>query len=300
MPVALTEGFPAGGYHIANGVSNDLFDPSAVDIGETQIGYVYEHICGVDTAFDTVTVLAYPELDVDRDFEVCLNANTELITNGDYAETVWNDTTLSDIYEVKGADFGVGSFDQKIRVMNEIGCYDSGRVTWTVLDTQSIEIPDTSVCLDQELWLYGPDSAGLLYNWSSGEVSQDIIAYDGSLSRPDRKTIGLRIENNAGCTSIDSIRVDIIDCDTVRPDGFFSIYPNPATDLFTLEVFAAADQEILALVYDVSGKMLEWRKVTLTKGKNWIDYSTEAFGAGVVIVQFRLDDTVISTRVVIL
>ncbi|MEQ9186769.1 MAG: T9SS type A sorting domain-containing protein, partial [Cryomorphaceae bacterium] len=300
LPVFLTSGIPSGGTHFGEGVTNGMFNPSSTGIGNTVVGYFYEHICGVDTAFDTLNILPFPSIDVDESFGICINDSAYIEANETYHSYLWNRSDTSQTHLVLGADLGIGSTNRQLIVSNEQGCSDSTVFTLVVSDTQQISISDTAICLDQELYLAAPSGGNLTYTWSNGNVSQEILAYDGSLTRPEPRTLGLEVINAEGCISQDSIQISVIDCDTLRPEGYFTVYPNPSNEKFTLELYLAYDQEITAVVYDVSGKILDQQVLALARGKNWVDYTTERFGAGVIIIRFSLDDRVLATRVVIL
>lgn len=301
VPIMLQAGSPADGYHFGNGVNNGVFNPRLLSQGQDSavIGYVYEHVCGTDSVYHSIALNPIPTPDLGQDADVCLNSSIEIQSAGRFSSYLWNTGSTTRSVITQGADISGIADTLSLTVTNDFNCSSSDTILVSVLDTQLLNLVDTFTCLDSALSLYAPAESDLLYTWSTGSTNADIVAYNGADTRPSKLAFQLEVENANGCTSRDSVFVSVIDCDTIRTPGFYRIYPNPSDGDFTIEVFLEKEQELNINILEITGRFVKREVHALPKGKSWIDIETADIGAGVMIIQFTMDGTVVAERLVL-
>jgi gliding motility-associated-like protein len=138
-----------------------------------------------------------------------------------------------------------------VRVSDSLGCYAEDEMYLEVKPLPEVYLGrDTSLCGDQMLYLSGGSDASL-FEWSTGERSYEIAAYQG------RQDIWVVVEDDFGCTNSDTIL--IYDCD---PSVYFSDIPTAITpngdghnDTWRLEKLEAYPDAVIE-IFDRWGRMV--------------------------------------------
>jgi hypothetical protein len=79
-------------------------------------------------------------------------------------------------------------------------------------------------------------------------------------------------------------------------NGWFSVYPNPSSGLFTLKANVAKTGELNAVIWDSQGKEIIRLNQTVEEESNSIDLDLQSLPAGVYLLQYRLDGQTGSIR----
>jgi hypothetical protein len=118
--------------------------------------------------------------------------------------------------------------------------------------------------------------------------------------------VGMLIEpggeiNNGSTTTVNEAIangfVGVNDPAVERPS--VQIFPNPATDNTNLSVSLVEAQPVTVTIYDVAGKIVTTRDYGMMQGDYILPINTEAFEAGVYVVELRTGDNVTTQRLVI-
>ncbi|PSR55943.1 hypothetical protein AHMF7605_21775 [Adhaeribacter arboris] len=64
-----------------------------------------------------------------------------------------------------------------------------------------------------------------------------------------------------------------------------TIYPNPTTSQFTLNITAAASEKVQVIISDITGKILQTKIIPVIAGYNAIDFNLEGVPNGIYLVQ---------------
>jgi PKD repeat protein len=125
----------------------------------------------------------------------------------------------------------------------------SGIVTVTPSPTVSLGA-DTTICEADFPFLLTASTSGVnnQFTWSTGEQSQSISIATGG-------TYTITISNSNGCTASDVIQITSDPCASIEQlsDLIINIYPNPSSDVITIE----SNQEIKNMyLYDSNGKLV--------------------------------------------
>ncbi|MCB9047766.1 MAG: hypothetical protein H6550_16645, partial [Chitinophagales bacterium] len=129
---ALSGGNPAGGTYSGPGVSGGNFDPSAAGVGTHTITYIYTDANGCsNSATNTITVNALPNVTLDPFADVCIDAAPFALSGGNPAGGTYSGTGVS------GGNFdpsvaGIGTFTITYIYTDGAGCTNSANNTITV------------------------------------------------------------------------------------------------------------------------------------------------------------------------
>jgi len=121
-----------------------------------------------------------------------------------------------------------------------------------------------------------------MYNWRFGDGgrSTDIIPTYNYSTDVETFEVCLAIQNNAGCWSeeCDEVTIDLVNVENVKAEDIFSVYPNPTSGVFNVNLTEAMD----IVIMDATGKTIETVSAS-GSGVYTIDLSDRA--AGVYMVQ---------------
>ena len=125
----------------------------------------------------------------------------------------------------------------------------SGIVTVTPSPTVSLGA-DTTICEPDFPFLLTASTSGAnnQFTWSTGEQSQSISIATGGIYT-------VNVSNSNGCTASDVIQITSDPCASIEQltDLVINIYPNPSSDVITIE----SNQEIKNVyLYDSNGKLV--------------------------------------------
>lgn len=141
-PFQLTGGAPEGGTYTGNGVEDGMFYPETAGPGEHPITYSWEDENGcTNSAVQTYTVFALPQVDIGNDTAVCGERTVVLdATTPDAAAYLWSpgDATTPSI-SVDSVGIGYGSQEFTVEVTDNNGCVNTDAVTVSFLDCTGID-----------------------------------------------------------------------------------------------------------------------------------------------------------------
>jgi len=149
---------------------------------------------------------------------------------------------------------------------------------------------DSTVCWSggEELTL-DAGNPGATYFWSTGDTSQTLSVDTLSVGYGDH-TISVEVTTAEGCISNDEISVDVKNCTgIINPDNItkVSVYPNPGSGRFNLDISVASFQKVDLLVLDNQGKIV-YQQINLSlEGQKTviIDLSDKASGVYQLLIK---------------
>jgi PKD repeat protein len=141
-PFTLSGGSPEGGTYTGDGVEDNVFYPEVAGVGEHIITYTYADTNGCsNSASQTFTVYALPQVDIGNDTTVCGDETVVLDATIPNTPTyLWSpggETTSS--IEVDSAGIGLNSQEFIVMVSDNNGCENSDSTTVTFLDCTGLD-----------------------------------------------------------------------------------------------------------------------------------------------------------------
>jgi len=234
-------------------IAQNLGDSIVVDWGDRPGDYtlsvqeVSENGCAGEVQSGRVKVTA-PEVRLMPDQYVCEGSLFTVEAEGSYQTIRWHDGSTGGFYTTGEEGFISAT------VMNEYGCVAEASMYLEVKTNPFVDLgPDTSLCGEQSLLLDGGYDA-ITYNWSTGDISREIMVYQG------QQEIYVDVEDEYGCTNQDSIFID--NCD---PSVYFADIQNAITpsnqdgrnDFWEIEEIQAFPNAVVD-IYDRWGRLI-WR-----------------------------------------
>jgi gliding motility-associated-like protein len=170
-----------------------------------------EHGCPAIPVSGTVLVSA-PVIDLGNDLEICEGESAGIDAAGEYYSYRWNDGSE--------APYLISSTEgyKRVTVTDQFGCEASDSIYLTVNPLPEVNLgPDTALCgIEEALLDAGPD--GVLFNWSTGEKTREIIAYSGE------QTIWVEVINEFNCIAYDTVEIE-----ACSPEDRFAEMPTAFT-----------------------------------------------------------------------
>lgn len=160
-------------------------------------------------------------------------------------------------------DLGEGLFT--VFVTDNNGCQFEQNINIEAINDFSFSIgSDTTLCLNDDLLLYGPP--GYIYQWQDGSINQFFEVDAGDLGTGIFSFI-LNAQTLDGCEFTDALILTIDDCITGVDELVFeraTIYPNPTTGQLWLQGLPAIENGNLE-VFDSTGKMVHSITINTTQ-----------------------------------
>ncbi len=185
---------------------------------------------------------------------------------------------------------GTGSGTISVSANNTCGSSASRTLSGvTTLPARPASISGTStVCLNQTgIPLSVVSQAGVNYNWTvpsgatitSGQTTANVTANWGSVAG----NVAVVATNSCGSAAsrTKAITINCRIADIAQDE--ISLYPNPVNDLVTLQVNNASDHQYIYEVYDMIGKKLLSKEISIENN----EINVSAFANGVYLVQLR-------------
>ncbi len=175
------------------------------------------------TDTDTITIYTYPKpnIGITDDTTICAGDCVELTASGGY-EYLWSTGGTTNKIEVCPEE----TTTYYVTVTNNNDCNSIDSVTVTVIGLPSISInADTNICLNDCVELTA--SGGDLFLWSTGETNQTI-----EVCPEDTTTYVVNVSSDAGCSSKDSVTINVLPLPTTTVSNDTSVCPNTCVKIF--------------------------------------------------------------------
>jgi hypothetical protein len=126
----------------------------------------------------------------------------------------------------------------------------------------------------------------------SGQGSTSVVVNYGALT--GSQTIKVMATNSCGVSSaIKSLTLTSGLCPAAKQSEFnttlvneVKMYPNPATNVFNVELNASADAQMEMTVYSMNGSLVNSKNIQLTEGNNTITEDISSLSTGIYFVKF--------------
>jgi hypothetical protein len=230
--------------------------------------------CSQSTQFP-VTVNPLPAPSITGDALVCANSQ-QMIYNSAMVE--------GDVYEwnVTGGEIVAGAGTNEVSInwggngQGQLSLNQTNSATTcaavagydVVINSPEISLGnDTTICITHLLNL-GIDGTFATYSWSDGS-SNSSLQINAAVQGINSTDYTLTVTDENGCEGISTIQVTVDACAGIGHNSTgtgISIYPNPTTGEFSLEIMNAGNGEASISVTTTTGKVIFTGKVMLNNG----------------------------------
>jgi len=190
-----------------------------------------------------------PDLDLGEDAGLCVGESITIDPEGDFDSYLWQDGSTGSDYTTDQEGWIV------LSVTDPYTCEARDSIYVSVYSLPVVDLgPDTIVCGDDGL-LLDAGTDGTNYQWSTGEISQEITVYMGG---PEEYWV--EVENEYGCLGGDTILVKNCTMEFYFRDIPTAITPsdgNGLNDFWEIDKLASFSQVVVE-IYDRWGTLV-WK-----------------------------------------
>ncbi|MFI5135234.1 MAG: hypothetical protein ACHQD9_05240, partial [Chitinophagales bacterium] len=150
-----------------------------------------------DTFTSSVTIYDAPFLFFGNDTSICSNQTLLLNAGSNFSSYLWQDGSTDSIFTVTNA----GQY--YVRAIAATGCVASDSIIVNTLAVPVFSLgDDTAICQGSTLIL-DPNNPGPIFLWQDGSTNSTFTVSDGGL-------YWVKVTNQNGCSSADSIQINIL------------------------------------------------------------------------------------------
>jgi hypothetical protein len=219
--------------------------------------------CSAATAVRTITVNALPSSSITAGgpLSICTGGSVLLSANIGASLTYQWKKGVTNLSGATASTYNATvAGNYKVVVTNQTGCTKASN-TLAVTGPPSVTLTTTGsldLCPGDSVTFQVPFAAGNLYQWKknnaniSGATSNSYITYTAGKYK-------VTVTNTFGCSKLSGVKTVTTNCrmvdDAINSSETISIYPNPASDYFTVNLDGNNSYRIM--IFDLSGKALE-------------------------------------------
>lgn len=252
----------------------------------TQTGYYnvatmdVNNCVGVDSVL--VTVNALPQIEIQSDATaICFGDSITLNAVGGI-NYEWNTNATTSSIRVSPAD----TMTYTIKGSDQNGCVNRDTLILAVNQLPTIVIDAESVVIytcDSLATITLEGVGGVSYVWSTGETANSIVVAPTTVS-----IFELTGTDANGCVNTGSVVITTDECLSVSEETMSMVaYPNPVSDLLTIEITNAPLSDTKVFVLDLTGKVIFEQLMSTAK----TEVSMNNQPAGIYLVKVQSGST---------
>lgn len=260
LPFDLTSGFPVGGVYSGNGVSDgQVFNPSLAGVGTSTLNYVYTDLNGcIDSANQTITVNALPEVSMNAIAPACINASPIILTanpiGGSYTGSGVSADTLYPSVSGAGTHAITYTYTDP-----STGCLNSSVQNSVINALPIVIINDASTCGNRNILFDATINNAASYLWTPGGASTATLSVDTTGKGLGTYKYTVQVTDNNNCVSIDSAMATFFDCTGIdeNENGYWmQISPNPNQGEFVIKSSSIPSGNYYLSIYNANGQIM--------------------------------------------
>ena len=280
-------------------------------VGQANISVKVVNICA-ESEFSSpvmVTVNPLPTIITDSDLVGCIGQvieiNTQLTGTAPWTISVEGSDDI--IADESTYVFNWLVNNDSVLIINSITdantCFNDVITELNVIAYEAPQVyigDDVSICMNHVITL-DAGNEGASYLWSTGEVTQSIIADSTGLDANNDKLVSVIVSNDY-CSTEDEILISFQDCSGI--DELFSlnevkIYPNPNKGHFDISLQSNKQQDIQVEILNMLGAVIYQENILLEKGNLIHSIDISDFSAQTYLLLIKTDEGQIVQRLVI-
>ncbi len=201
----------------------------------------------------SIQVNQSPMVDLGGNQTLCGETQTDLDAGNPGNTYLWSTSETTQSITATGS----GETMFWAEVTNQQGCkgYDTIYIDFAEIPIVDIGI-DTAICNNTSITL-DAGNHGSTYLWSTNETTQTIVV-DSTGVGIGTSEYGVTVTNQSGCIGDAEISVEFVDCTGINEfmDAILTVYPNPTTGVFSINIDSDSGAPVDLRVTDQSGKIV--------------------------------------------
>ena len=258
------------------------------------------------TYTDSVLIEVYnaPDVNLGADSTLCWSGGEQLVLDAGNAGStyLWSTGETSQTITLQ-EPAGSGTQTYWAEVTSEQGCVstDTIEINFALQPVVSLG-NDTSVCAqDGSGILLDAGNPGASYSWSTGDATQTLLVDTLSVGYGTHD-ISVEVVTNDGCIATDEVSVELKNCtgiDTQNDITKVSVYPNPGSGKFNLDINASSLQKVDILVLDNQGRIVYQKTNISFEGQKVITLDLSSNASGIYQLLIKGKSGLINKKLII-
>ncbi len=282
----------ATSYQWSTGV-NDTLQSITVNASGTYSVTVSNGVGCSAQATQTVTVFSLPPINAGPDVSTCLSTNVNLMATGGVSYVWHPGATLSDSTIANPVAGPTVSTCYYVVGTAAGGCVNTDTVCVTVLGN-----PPVPTIVKGNDTLYCTPATYTSYQWYYNGVAIS-GATNSNYVYTQNGNYYVQVSNSNGCTTVSAI-ITITDVGVEELNEYLSmnIYPNPATDVLTIDLFSLKQDTYKLQLMNIAGQVVYLETVNLNNALVKKQIDLENLPQGIYLIQLINNENVFSKRVI--
>lgn len=224
-----------------------------------------------------ITVNALPEVAANADNTMACEGDEVVLTGSGASEYAWDGGVEDGI----AFEPPVGESTYTVTGTDENDCSSIDSILITIFENPEVEftaLADDKVCVDNGIIMLTATPADGDFSGTGVTGSE----FDPNSAGEGTHTLFYSYVDDNGCSGMDSVEIDVVDCLGVNETEAlsFNVYPNPFSDFAVVQFSQDLSADHQVVIYDVLGQEV-WRQENLTNKQ--IKISKEELNPGVYL-----------------
>jgi serine protease len=219
-------------------------------------------------------------IDIQFDGSISNDAST-------YFWTFQNGSSPNSTHIFPSINFPPGTHDVKLVVENT--CAEKDSITYTIqVDTVPIVDlgSDFNVCINVPVTL-DAGTGFSSYTWSGGTSSTHQLTVSSPTA--GQQTYGVTVTDGNACPGTDDITITYETCTGImtNEDMGISIYPNPTTNSFYVQIKDGMDENLSLIMYNQLGQVVKTQELEVNSGNNIFSIAVNDLSKAMYFIEIR-------------
>ena len=156
--------------------------------------------------------------------------------------------------------------------------------------------PDTTYCINSNYTLDAGNGFST-YLWQDSTLNSTLLIFSAA---PDTAFYSVIVTDTSGCPSTDSVQVIFEICSAIREfsDDKFRVFPNPASDIFMVEINQPANEEGELHLIDHAGKTVIYQLTN--RNSRRYEFTIDKLPAGVYSIVYKTGTEILTKKLVLI
>ncbi|MEZ5083175.1 MAG: C25 family cysteine peptidase [Bacteroidales bacterium] len=207
--------------------------------------------------------------------------------------------TIHPVYSPGPEDINTGHVTLSLTAFTNDGTLDDD------MELYIYSLPEIDLGPDITAYLYEPvflDAGleGMLYNWSTGETTQEISVHSGWVAGV--VDVSVQVTNTQGCTGFDEISISFEEYTGIQEslkDDIIEIYPNPSTSRFYIRFKSDFEERAELGIYNSMGRPVYFENDILVHKDSVKEFSMEQLPKGIYYLKVQSESQQIIRKILV-
>ncbi len=223
---------------------------------------------------------------------VCSGTSSSAYSSAANFTTIASSTACIDSFETNETQASAKAIATNTNKFAKIG--SAGDIDWFSFTNTSlaknIQVTLGTLAADYDLYLYAPTGTLLAQSINGGTTAESLKYNNGAVGKYFVKVIGFNNVFNANScytllANISNIAFRLSGPEVITNKEEYRIYPNPASDIVTVDFISTINKTINVSVYDLTGRLVLEEKLYAKEGANKQALNLSSLSKGIYLIE---------------